>query len=320
MEKEQEQYNELSFYTLSHPSMDFIHQEVVDAWAAQTADVNTKPVKITFALIGLYLYLEKGYTGKEVQQAHMMLAKNRKDWLKFELPKERGSLSVSDVLKEEPGPNRDLAIKKWCEEVWKAYSDSRDKIIDLVNQELPKSRKMEIIVTSNQSYPSAFITFAGVTVPAVVGKNGVVPAGEKKEGDGKTPLGSFKVLGIYYRPDRVPRPETNLPIFEINKDDIWVDDSASPLYNQPSKINDVPAGTSFENLYLEDHLYDIFLDLDINRQPAISGKGSAIFLHCARNDENPAETPTAGCIAIPKKELEGLANIIVPNTRVEIRE
>jgi L,D-peptidoglycan transpeptidase YkuD (ErfK/YbiS/YcfS/YnhG family) len=179
---------------------------------------------------------------------------------------------------------------------------------------------MNIIVIPNPKFPKAKLLIGAREIPAVVGKNGVVPAGEKKEGDGKTPLGSFKVLGIYYRPDRVPRPETNLPIFEINKDDIWVDDSASPLYNQPSKINDVPKGTSFENLYREDHLYDIFLDLDFNRQPAISGKGSAIFLHCARNDENPAETPTAGCIAIPKKELEGLANIIVPNTRVEIRE
>ena len=67
-------YNQLALYTLAHPDPRFIHQLVVDAYTAQNADDNTKPIALVFALIGLYLHIEKGYTGKQVQRAHMQLA------------------------------------------------------------------------------------------------------------------------------------------------------------------------------------------------------------------------------------------------------
>ncbi len=73
----QEQFHELSFYTLSLQDKYFIHQHIVDAYAAQTADINTKPIKIIFSLVGLYLFIEKKYTGREVQLAHMQMAKNK---------------------------------------------------------------------------------------------------------------------------------------------------------------------------------------------------------------------------------------------------
>src|SRR3954464_9787599 len=105
-------YNELTLYTLLKRDPEFIHQEVVDAWAAQTADENSKPIKIAFALIGLYLYLEKGCTGREVQLAHMRLAKDgRKEWPYFKLPEHRGSITAADVLRAPAGPERDAAIK-----------------------------------------------------------------------------------------------------------------------------------------------------------------------------------------------------------------
>jgi hypothetical protein len=69
---EQEKYYELSYYTLAHDDPRFIHQHIVDAFAAQTANQDTNPIKVAFALIGLYLYLEKDYTGKEVQLAHSL--------------------------------------------------------------------------------------------------------------------------------------------------------------------------------------------------------------------------------------------------------
>jgi hypothetical protein len=84
----EDQFNELSFYTLAHPNnIYFIHQHIVDAYQAQTADSNTKPIAITFSLAGLYLFLEKNYTGRQVQQAHMKLAQNKKVWPQFELPR-----------------------------------------------------------------------------------------------------------------------------------------------------------------------------------------------------------------------------------------
>ncbi len=132
----QEKYNELSYYTPSHTDPIFIHQHIVDAFGAQTADKNTKPIAITFALIGLYLYLEKNYTGKQVQSAHMALAKHRKEWPKFDLPEFRGEITISDVLNESPGEKRDVLIRKWCASVWQAYRNSHKKVADLVKKYL----------------------------------------------------------------------------------------------------------------------------------------------------------------------------------------
>lgn len=134
MDKREEHYNELSFYTLSHQSLSFIHQHIVDAQAAQTADESTKAITITFALAGLYLYVEKGFTGKQVQQFHMKMAKDKRLWPKFILPQKRGSINVADVLAATPGSERDKMIRKWCEVVWDAYKESRTIIVDLVTQ------------------------------------------------------------------------------------------------------------------------------------------------------------------------------------------
>ena len=131
---EQELYDELRYYTLSHPDPRFIHQHVVDAWAAQTASPASKPINITFALIGLYLYLEKGYSGKEVQVAHMQLAKAKRKWPTFKLPDTRGDIAVSDVLATPPGPERDRKIQEWCASVWAAYSQSREQVIDVLKK------------------------------------------------------------------------------------------------------------------------------------------------------------------------------------------
>lgn len=131
MENDQEKYNELAYYTLAHRDPSFIHQYIVDAYTAQSADENTKPIALAFALIGLYLHLEKHYSGKEVQLAHMKLANQKKQWPVFVLPERRGDITISDVLSKEPGPERDLMIDKWCASVWEAYGASREKIIQL---------------------------------------------------------------------------------------------------------------------------------------------------------------------------------------------
>jgi Family of unknown function (DUF5946) len=135
---DQEKYYELSYYTLAHRDPNFIHQHIVDAFGAQTADENTKPIRITFALVGLYLYLEKNYSGKQVQLAHMELARHRQEWPKFDLPEFRGEITVSAVLDEPPGEKRDAVIRKWCASVWQAYRSSHKKVADLVRAELEK--------------------------------------------------------------------------------------------------------------------------------------------------------------------------------------
>jgi hypothetical protein len=133
MKTEQKLYNELAYYTLSLGDEYFVHQHIVDAFGAQRADENTKPIGIAFALAGLYLYLEKNYTGRQVQLAHMKMAKRRKNWPKLELPRYRGDITVADVLKAAPGKEREEMIRKWCESIWNAYNESHDIVAAHVN-------------------------------------------------------------------------------------------------------------------------------------------------------------------------------------------
>ena len=121
---EQDAYNELQAYTLGHGDAAFIHQHVVDAWIAQHADLNTKPMGVAFALAGLYLHLEESFSGREVQRAHMKMGARKREWPKFSIPKERGSMTALDVMAAPPDAERDRAIDAWCASVWSAYLDS----------------------------------------------------------------------------------------------------------------------------------------------------------------------------------------------------
>jgi hypothetical protein len=132
---EENAYHELCAYTLAHGDPAFIHQHVVDTFAAQHADAATKPIAITFALVGLYLHVECGWSGRQVQRAHMRLARHKQTWPAFALPGERGSMTAADVLAAPAGPARDRAIDAWCASVWSAYSAAQPVIEDLLRQE-----------------------------------------------------------------------------------------------------------------------------------------------------------------------------------------
>jgi hypothetical protein len=129
-------YNELAFYTLAHPDPAFLHQLVVDTYTAQSASEGTKPIAVVFALIGLYLHVEKGYTGKQVQRAHMQLAKWPNAWPKLPLPQHRGEIRIELVLATEPGPAREAMIDRWCASVWESWQDSRPAIIAIAHKYL----------------------------------------------------------------------------------------------------------------------------------------------------------------------------------------
>ena len=129
-------YNQLAYYTLAHPDPQFLHQHVVDAFATQNADETSKPIAVVFALVGLYLHLEKGFTGKQVQSAHMELAKWPNTWVKPSLPKERGVIRIEHVLAADPGAARDAMIERWCASVWECWQPSRAQIIELTQKYL----------------------------------------------------------------------------------------------------------------------------------------------------------------------------------------
>ncbi len=130
---EYDAYNELCCYTLTHTDRAFIHQHVVDAYAAQSAQATDKPIKLTIALVGLYLHLEHQFTGRQVQLAHMKMARKKHDWPAFELPELRGDITAINVLAFPPGPQRDGAIDDWCLSVWTAYAHHRSTLHELLD-------------------------------------------------------------------------------------------------------------------------------------------------------------------------------------------
>ena len=122
-------YNELLEYTLSHPDQRyFIHQHIVDAYGAQHITENTKPVAAAASLMGLYLFVERNYSGKEVQKAHMQAGNKMKEWPKLQIPTEKARITVADVLAVFPGESRDRKIKEWVRAVWDLWRKEQKRI------------------------------------------------------------------------------------------------------------------------------------------------------------------------------------------------
>jgi hypothetical protein len=119
--------NELSLYTLSLQDEWFIHQLVVDTYAAQHVTSDQKPIAGSFALIGLYLVYEKGFTGKQVQRVHMQIARKQKIWPKFIASTTKWELTVEDVMKTPVGEKRDEMIRKWGKSVWQIWQQDQEQ-------------------------------------------------------------------------------------------------------------------------------------------------------------------------------------------------
>ncbi len=131
-------FHELAYYTLALKDEYFIHQCIVDAYTAQTANEYTKSISLTFALVGLYLLIEKNYTGKEVQNFHTLMSKNKKNWTTFILPENRGEVTIDAVLKASEGKERDKMIMIWCTSIWNAFSESHTEIKQVAESYISK--------------------------------------------------------------------------------------------------------------------------------------------------------------------------------------
>jgi hypothetical protein len=125
-------YDEVYVYTMGRPG--FILQHVVDAFAVQTANAESKPISIVFGLVGLYLHIEKQFSGHQVQKVHMELGRRKREWPRVYVPEDRGSMTVADVLVAPAGPERDRAIDDWCKSVWTSFSANRQTIITLLRE------------------------------------------------------------------------------------------------------------------------------------------------------------------------------------------
>jgi Family of unknown function (DUF5946) len=126
--------NELTYYTLAHGDPRFIHQHVVDAYGAQHVRPSASTIGAAFTLAGLYLAVERGFTGRQVQKMHMLMASRSKQWPRFEPPSDLGPRTVGDVLPAEAGLPRDEAIMRWCASVWTAWSAAHDRVRAMVDR------------------------------------------------------------------------------------------------------------------------------------------------------------------------------------------
>ncbi len=146
-------------------------------------------------------------------------------------------------------------------------------------------------------------------LPVALGHGGI--KANKREGDGATPRGAFRLRRLWWRAERHPRPATLLPARRIKPDDGWCEDPANRQYNRPIRI---PSGSGVDRLARTDTLYDFIIELDHNSRPRIAGRGSAVFIHAAR----PGFKPTAGCIALELKSLRRLLAHMGPRTRIVV--
>jgi len=125
--------NELSYYTLAHGDPRFIHQHLVDAYGAQHVRQSKSTIGAAFALAGLYLAVERGFTGRQVQRMHMLMAGTSKRWPRFDPPEAVGPLTVADVVEVEAGPARDQKLLEWCASVWGAWSSEHRRVREMVD-------------------------------------------------------------------------------------------------------------------------------------------------------------------------------------------
>ena len=156
---------------------------------------------------------------------------------------------------------------------------------------------------------SGYLKYKNLKFRCALGKAGIKK--KKKEGDNITPKGTYKIIRIYCRKDRIRQVKSRIKIYKINKKIGWCDDPRSKKYNQLIKL---PSQFGHEKFYRNDHLYDLILVLNYNMKPIIKNKGSAIFIHLAKRNYYP----TKGCIALSKNNLLIILNKINKNTKIKI--
>ncbi|HEY5066095.1 MAG TPA: L,D-transpeptidase family protein [Xanthobacteraceae bacterium] len=150
--------------------------------------------------------------------------------------------------------------------------------------------------------------FAGPFVmPVALGRAGI--RADKREGDGSTPRGRFYPLRLWWRDDRWLRPSTRLAARRIGPLDAWCEEPSDRRYNRPFRRSASEPG---DRLCRSDELYDFIIEIDQNTRPRVAGRGSAVFIHVAR----PGLEPTAGCIALRRRDLQILLARITPKTRI----
>jgi L,D-peptidoglycan transpeptidase YkuD (ErfK/YbiS/YcfS/YnhG family) len=173
-----------------------------------------------------------------------------------------------------------------------------------------KTSLQRLAVRRKPAHPArGVLTVGPLALPVALGRTGI--KANKREGDGSTPRGSFRLKRLWWRADRHPRPATQLPVRPIKPDDGWCEDPADRHYNRPLKL---PPASKADRLARKDALYDFIIELDHNTRPRVAGRGSAVFVHIAR----PGFAPTAGCVALTMNSLRRLLVRVGPRSRIVV--
>ena len=154
-----------------------------------------------------------------------------------------------------------------------------------------------------------WLTAGPLALPVALGRAGI--KANKREGDGGTPRGTFRLKRLWWRADRHARPVTLLPARRIKPDDGWCEDPIDRRYNRPVKL---PAGSTADRLARADALYDFVVELDHNTLPRVAARGSAVFIHVARL----GFAPTAGCVALDMGSLRRLLARVGRRTKIVV--
>jgi L,D-peptidoglycan transpeptidase YkuD (ErfK/YbiS/YcfS/YnhG family) len=154
-----------------------------------------------------------------------------------------------------------------------------------------------------------WLSAGGRYTRVALGRSGI--KANKREGDGATPAGRYRLVRLWWRADRIPRPRTLLPVRRVRALDGWCEDPSDRRYNRAITI---PPGQPGDRLWRSDALYDLVIEIDHNQRPRVSGRGSAVFVHGARADLSP----TAGCISLPINDLRRLVACLGPKTMLTI--
>ena len=154
-----------------------------------------------------------------------------------------------------------------------------------------------------------WLTAGERTIPVALGRSGI--RANKREGDGGTPKGTFYPRKLWWRADRHPQPRTSLPVRAIAAEDAWCEDPSDRHYNRPVRLDRDRGG---DRLRREDHLYDFIIEIDHNSNPRVAGRGSAVFLHLARENFGP----TAGCVSMTRSSMLRLLRRLGPETKIVI--
>lgn len=167
------------------------------------------------------------------------------------------------------------------------------------------------VTASKQDCRQGMLEGPLVSAKCALGRSGVISEDSKEEGDGASPAGTYPFRRVFFRPDKIEEPITLLDVQPLSADLGWCDDPEDKAYN---KLVRLPYGPSHEKLWRDDDVYDVIVELGHNDAPPVPGKGSAIFMHIARE----GYTPTEGCVALKLDDMLAFLRLVKPEDFIRI--